>query len=82
MGLDKSLNQSPQGRLKKKGYMSRNGPLGNWCKVLNKYLIGQMLGGQNGGSTIVMHVLNLIRTWDMERSRFFSSQPISSIAHV
>ena len=53
MGLDKSLNQSPQGGLEKIGYTSSNMPPGNCCKVLNKYLIGHVLGGQNGGSTIV-----------------------------
>ena len=51
MGLDKSLNQSLQGNLEKIGYMSSNGLLGNCYKVLNKYLIGHVLGEQNGGST-------------------------------
>ena len=51
-GLDKSLNQSPQGGLEKIGYMSSNGPPRNCYKVPNKYLIGHVLGGQNGGSTI------------------------------
>ena len=51
MELDKSLNQSPQGGLEKIGYMSSNGPPGNCYKVPNKYLIGHVLGGQNGGST-------------------------------
>ena len=36
MGLDKSLNQSPQGGLKKIGYTSSNGPLGNCYKVSDK----------------------------------------------
>ena len=51
MELDKFINQSPQGGLEKIGYMSSNGPPGNCCKVPNKYLIGYMLGEQNGGST-------------------------------
>ena len=51
MGSDKSLNQSLQGGLKKKGYTSNNGPPGNCYKVPNKYLIKYVLGGQNGGST-------------------------------
>ena len=51
MGLGKSLNQSPQGGLKKIGYMSSNGSPGNCCKIRDKYLIGHMLGGQNRGST-------------------------------
>ena len=51
MELDKSLNQSPQGGLEKISYMSSNGPPGNCYKVRNKYLIGHVLGGQNGGST-------------------------------
>ena len=51
MKLDKSLNQSSHGGLEKIDYMSSNGPLGNCCKVLNKYLIGHVLEGQNGGST-------------------------------
>ena len=51
MELGKSLNQSPQGGLEKIGYTSSNGPLGNCCKVLNKYLIWHVLGRQNGGST-------------------------------
>ena len=51
MGLDKSLNQSLQGGLEKIGYMSSNGPLRNCCKVSDKYLIGHVLGEQNGGST-------------------------------
>ena len=51
MELDKSLNQSPHGGLEKIGYTSSNGAPGNSCKVQNKYLIGHVLGGQNGGST-------------------------------
>ena len=51
MGLDKSLNQNPQGDLEKIGYTSSNGQPGNCCKVPNKYLIGHVLGVQNGGST-------------------------------
>ena len=51
MRLGKSLNQSPQGGLKKIGYTSSNGPPSNYCKVLDKYLIRHVLGGQNGGST-------------------------------
>ena len=51
MELDKSLNQSPQGGSEKIGYTSCNGPSGNCYKVSNKYLIGHVLGGQNGGST-------------------------------
>ena len=56
MGLDKSLNQSPQGDLKKIGYTSSNKPSGNCRKVSNKYLIGHVLGGQNGGSTLRLRV--------------------------
>ena len=56
MGLGKSLNQSPQGGLEEIDYTSSNGPPGNCCKVLNKYLIGHVLGEQNGGS-IVGHYL-------------------------
>ena len=51
MELDKSLNQSPQSGLEKIGYTSSNKPLGNCCKVPNKYLIEHVLGGQNRGST-------------------------------
>ena len=50
-GLDKSLNQSPQDGLEKRGYTSSSGPSRNCCKVPGKYLIGHVLGGQNGGST-------------------------------
>ena len=50
--LDKSLNQSSQGGLEKIGYTSSNGPPGNCRKVPNKYLLGHVLGGQNGGSII------------------------------
>ena len=53
MELDKYLDQSPQGGLEKTSYMSSNGPPRNCCKVQNKYLIGHVLGGQNGGSTMV-----------------------------
>ena len=56
MGLGKSLNQSPQGGLEEIDYTSSNGSPGNCCKVFNKYLIGHVLGGQNGGS-IVGHYL-------------------------
>ena len=49
MGLDKSLNQSPQGGAEKIDYTSSNKPPGNYCKVPNKYLIGHVLGRQNGG---------------------------------
>ena len=52
MGLGKSLNQSPQGGLEKIGYTSSNEPPRNCCKVSNKYLIGHVLGGQNGGFTM------------------------------
>ena len=52
--LDKSLNQSLQGGLENIGYTSSDGPPGYCCKILNKYLIGYVLGGQNGGSTICM----------------------------
>ena len=52
MGLGKSLNQSPQGGLKKIGYTSSDELLWNCCKVSNEYQIGHVLGGQNGGSTI------------------------------
>ena len=51
-GVDKSLNQSLQSGLEKIGYTSSNGPLENCCKLSNKYLIGHVAGGQNGGSTI------------------------------
>ena len=51
MELDKSLNQSFQGGLEKIGYTSSNGPPENCCKIRNQYLIRQVLGGQNGGST-------------------------------
>ena len=50
MELDKSLNQSPQGGLENIDYTSSNGPLGNCCKIRNKFLIGHVLGGQNGES--------------------------------
>ena len=56
MELDKSLNQSPQGGLEKIGYTSSNGPLRNCCKVPDKYLIGYVLGGQNGRSTLSLFV--------------------------
>ena len=52
MELNKSLNQSPQGGLEKIGYASSNGPPRNCCKIPDKYLIGHVLGGQNGGFTI------------------------------
>ena len=52
MELNKSLNQSPQGGLEKIGYTSSNGPSGNCCKIWNKYLIGHVLRGQNGGFTV------------------------------
>ena len=42
-GLDKSLNQSPQCGLENIDYTSSNGPPGNCCKVLNKYLIEHVL---------------------------------------
>ena len=51
MGLDKSLNQCPQGGLEKIGYTSSNGPLENCCKVPNKHIIGHVTVGQNGGFT-------------------------------
>ena len=46
-GLDKSLNQSLRDDLKKISSMSSYGPPKNYCKVLNKYLIGHVIGGQN-----------------------------------
>ena len=33
MGSNESLNQSLQGDLENRSYMSTNGPLGNCCKV-------------------------------------------------
>ena len=53
MGSNESLNQSLQGSLEKIGYMSSNEPSGNCCKVPNKYLLRHVLGGQNGGSTLL-----------------------------
>ena len=52
MELDKSLNHSPQGGLEKIDYTSSNGPPGNCCKIPDKYLIGHLLEGQNGGSIL------------------------------
>ena len=54
MELDKSLNQSPQGGLEKIGYTRSNGPLGDCCKIRDKYLIGHVIRGQNRGSTMVI----------------------------
>ena len=34
--------------------MSNNGPLGNYCEVLKEHLIGDVLKGQNEGSTILL----------------------------
>ena len=59
MRLDKSFNQSPQGGSEKIGYTSSNRPPGNYRKVLNKYLIGHVLGGQNEGSTIALIIIHL-----------------------
>ena len=53
MGSDETLNQRLQGGLEKTSYTSRNEPLGNCCKVPNKYLIGHVLGRQNGESTVI-----------------------------
>ena len=52
----KSLNQSPQGGLEKISYMSSNGSSRNCYKILNKNLIGHVLGRQNGRSTLKFHV--------------------------
>ena len=49
---NKPLNQSLQGGSEKISYMSSNGPPGNCYKVPNKHLIGYVLGGQNGRSTL------------------------------
>ena len=46
-GLDKSLNQSLRGGSKKVSNVSSYGPPRNYCKELNKYLIGHVIGGQN-----------------------------------
>ena len=35
--------------------------LENYCKVLNKHVIGHVLARQNEGSTIVSLILNLIK---------------------
>ena len=51
MGLEKSLNQSSQGGLKKIGYTSNNEPPENCCKVPNEHIIGHVLVGKKGGST-------------------------------
>ena len=61
MELDKSFNQSPQGGLEKISYMSSNGPPKNCCKGLNKYLIGHVLGGQNGGSKQYKKEIQVLR---------------------
>ena len=50
--LDKPFNQSLQGGSEKISHMSSNGPLGNCYKVPKENLIENVLGGQNGGSTI------------------------------
>ena len=66
-GLDKSLNQSPQGGLEKIDYTSSNGPPRNCCKVPDKYLIGHVLGEQNGGSTPIFEFIrsfaDFLTTW-------------------
>ena len=46
-GLDKSLNLSLQGGSKKVSSISSYGSPRNYCKVLNKYLIGHVIGRQN-----------------------------------
>ena len=65
MGLGESLNQNPQGGLENIGYTSSNGSPGNCCKVLNKYLIGHVLGRQNGGF-IINKARHNISTVDMK----------------
>ena len=52
IGLDKSLNYSPQCGLEKIDYTSSNGPPENYYKVLDKYLIEHVLVEQNGGFTM------------------------------
>lgn len=49
---DKPLNQSLQSDSEKIGHMSSNGLPWNCCKVLNEHIIGHVLEGQKGGSTI------------------------------
>ena len=61
MKLDKSLNQIPQGGLEKIGYTSSNGPPGNCCKIQDKYLIGHVLRGQNGGSTVTSFIRRIAK---------------------
>ena len=56
MGIYKSLKQSPQGGLENIGYTSSNRSPRNCCKIPNKYLIVYVLGGQNGGSTMILSV--------------------------
>ena len=60
-GLNKFLNQSSQGNLKKQiCYTSSNGPPRNCCTIPDKYLIGHVLGGQNGGFTQTFQTLLII----------------------
>ena len=69
MGLNEPLNQSPRGGLEKIGYVSSNGPRENCCKVSNKYLIGHVLGGQNGGSTTCYYDTKYTRSNTMKVSK-------------
>ena len=74
MELDKSLNQSPQGGLENISYTSSNGPPGNCCKVPNKYLIGHVLGKQNGGSTPLFEIQKKMKR-EKKRKREILSFP-------
>ena len=67
MGIDKSLNQSPQGGLEKIGYTSSNGSPGNFCKVLNEHTIRHVLVGKNGGPThYKLNPINITQKRKME----------------
>ena len=52
MEPDKPFNQILQSGSENVSCTSSNGPPRNCCKIPDKYLIGHVLGGQNGGFTI------------------------------
>ena len=76
MGLGKSLNQSLQGGLEKIGYTSSNGPPGNCCKVSNKYLIGHVIGEQNGGFTVTDHTIVVYTENEIELSKLIGESAL------
>ncbi|RVX11310.1 hypothetical protein CK203_019750 [Vitis vinifera] len=85
MGLDKSLNKSPQGGLEKIGYTSSNGPPGNYWKEPNKHIIGSfnnMLQQQHMGIATTYEILLSLQEIFVDKDEIDEEMLVNMILEV